>query len=241
MRLSVLIVSLSFSFVASVVADAAAREGEAYHIVLPRRALRAGEHVELRLEPPPPSGARVTWWVSSGTELIGLLTDTYRAPFVVPAGAPPARVSVAISGSGVRATASTEIELTTSSVPGAADCLGPGQSFSKVVGDIEPGFTYDLDGLPELTRRVDPEYPMSAFARGVEDTIGVRAFVCRDGHVLDAHVLQSYLVPGGEPILRDPQLVDAALAAVRQYTFKPATKGGQPIAFWIHLPVVFRR
>jgi hypothetical protein len=183
----------------------------------------------------------VNWWVTSGTAGIGLNPPgIYRAPYIIPVGTPPAKVGASFSGSGSRVSVTTEIELTTSSVPGAADCLGQGQSFSAVIGDIEPGYVF-LEELPELIHRVDPEYPRSAFARGVEDTLTVQAFVCRTGRVLDAYVPPAYLDVRGDPIERDPKLVEAALAAVRQYIFKPGMVAGQPVAFWIATPVAFRR
>jgi hypothetical protein len=174
---------------------------------------------------------------------IGLIPPgIYRAPYIIPVGTPPARVSACFSGPAFRAGATTEIELLPGSVPGAADCLGPGQSFSTVLGTIEPGYTY-ADTLPDLIHRVDPEYPRSTFARGIEDTLPVLVLVCRNGLVLDAYVPPSYLVGtrDEQPIERDPKLVEAALAAARQYIFKPAMAAGQPIAVWIHVPVAFRR
>jgi TonB family protein len=97
--------------------------------------------------------------------------------------------------------------------------------------------------LPELVHRVDPEYPRSSFARGIEDTLPVLVLVCRSGIVLDAYVTPSYLLGtrDEQPIERDPMLVKAALEAARQYVFKPAMAAGQPIAVWVHVPVAFRR
>jgi hypothetical protein len=230
----------AFTLVPSVAA--APREGSAYHIVLPRRAISAGEQIELKMVPPAPAGLRVNWDVASGTGGIGLHSPgIYRAPYIIPAGTPPARVSASFSGAGFRAGATAEIELTPSSLPGAVDCLGPGQSFSTVLGAIEPGYTL-ADELPQVIHRVDPDYPRSAFVRGVEDTMAITALVCRSGRVLDAYAPASYLNPRDtEPVERDPKLIAAALAAVRQYVFKPATVAGQPIAVWVAVVVAFRR
>src|SRR5580765_7618247 len=88
----------------------------AYHIVLSRSSVSAGEQVEMRLVPPVPPGARVSWPVAVGsTQLI--YAAVFRAPYVIPAGTPPAKVSVSISGPGVRSIVSTEIALVPSSVP----------------------------------------------------------------------------------------------------------------------------
>ncbi len=215
---------------------------DAYHILLPRRVVGAGEHVELRLVPPAPNGVEVNWAVDSGTGGHALNPPgVYRAPLVIPLGTPPAKVGAAFEISGIGAGATTEIELAPSSVPGAADCLGPGQMFSTVLGDIIPRFT-PVDVLPELVHRVDPVYPRSAIIRGVEETIPINALVCRSGRVLDAYALASYRdTRDANPVERDPELVEAALAAVRQYLFKPAMAAGQPIAVWVGIPVRFRR
>ncbi len=220
-------------------ATAASPENGAYHIVLSRHAVRAGEQVEMRLLPPVPPGVRV-WWpmVEGKTELI--YSDVYRAPYVVPAGAPPAMVKVSISGPGVRTIVSTEIELLPSSVPGSDGCLGPGQSFSTTAAGIVPAYTA-ADELPQVVHAVPPDYPSRDRARGIEDTITVRALLCRTGHVLDAYAPPSYAnVSDLRPIQHDPKLVEAAIDAVRQYIFTPAMKSGQAIATWIEIPVAFR-
>ena len=213
-------------------AMAAPAESGAYRVVLPRRVLGAGESVELKLVPPAPVGARIT-----GVSPDGI----YRAPYVIHPGAPPVQVSLGFSHAGVRVSATTEIELIPGSVPGAEDCLGPGQSFSTRVAGIEPDYL-PVDELPELIQRVEPEYPRSAFVRGIEDTIPIRALVCRSGRVLDAYLVPSFVDRGDtQPIERDPKLVEAAIAAVRQYVFKPGLVSGQAVALWVGTPVAFRR
>jgi hypothetical protein len=229
--------------IGSSVAQAAPRDGDAYHIVLAKRALAAGESVELRLVPPPPEGVRVNYGMTIGSSGYGFADRIYRAPYVIPPGAPPVQVHAGFSATGFRVSATAEIELLPGSVPGATDCLGPGQSFSAGFGDIEPSYLY-LDDLPTLSHSVQPDYPRSTFVRGVEDTIPVKVLVCRSGRVLDAVALVSYPNPitaNPEPIERDPKLVEAALAAARQYIFRPGMIGGQPVAVWVVTAVAFRR
>lgn len=224
-------------------AVAAPREGDAYHIVLARRALGPGEAIELRLVPPPPEGARVNYGMRIGALGIGFPDGVYRAPYVIPVGTPPVEVFASFSANGFRFSATTEIELLPGSMPGAGDCLGPGQAFSANMGGIEPDYTY-LDVLPTLVHAAAPEYPRSSFVRGVEDTVPVRALVCRTGRVLDAVALPSYRgMPGANavPVERDPKIVEAALAAVRQNVFSPGLVAGQPAAVWVHVGVSFRR
>ena len=209
-----------------------------YHIVLSRQSLRAGETVEMKLLPPVPPGARVTWPEGTGkTNLI--YSRTYRAPYVIPAGSPPITLGVGISGAGLRATASTEIHLIPSSVPGTEDCLGPEQFFSTTSGTFVSNHGL-VDELPEAIHRATPSYPRSLQARGMEDTLTVIALVCRTGSVLDAYVPYAYRNIGDlQPVERDPRMVEAALEAVRQYVFKPALISGQPIATWVAVPVPF--
>ena len=193
----------------------------------------------MKLIPPLSPGLRVSWSNTIGP--VGRLTsNVYRAPLVIPADTPPAHVMVVITGPGIRMSVSTEIQLEPSSVPGSDECLGPGQVFSTTAPTIVPEFQ-ELDVLPQLVRQVPPDYPQSDLARAVEDTVVVRALLCRTGHVLDAYVPPSYRDLDSPPIRHDPKLVAAAIAAVRQYVFTPGMKSGQAVATWVDNSVMFRR
>ncbi len=223
-------------------ASAAPAHSEAYHLVLPRRAVGAGELVDLRLEPPAPPGVRVNYGVVGVTSGMGLPLGVYRAPYVIPPGTPPVRVSAGFSAQGVRAGATTELELHPSSVPGADDCLGPGEVFSTVWGGIEFTGNFFVDTLPDLIHRVEPVYPRSDFVRGIGDTLIINALVCRSGSVLDAYAIPRFRNRSDlSPIEDEPKFVEAAITAVRQYLFRPAKSYGQPVAVWVAVPVLFRR
>lgn len=243
---SLTVLFLPFCLAWAPISTAAPSESGAYRIVLGRHAVSAGEHIDLKLVPPVPPGTRLFWEATSGPRLgTSFFTGgAYRAPFVIPPGTPPVTVYAYVNpGPGdypYPADATAEIELLPGSVPGTEDCLAPGQSFSTVTGTIVPRVIYGL-AAPELIHHVDPEYPRSAFARGIEDTLLVTAVVCVSGRVLDAYVDPSYTWDW-RLIERDPKLVEAALAAVRQYIFKPAIDAtGRPIAGWTDVPVVFQR
>jgi hypothetical protein len=151
-------------------------------------------------------------------------------------------VSANFSGQGVRVSVSAEIELKPGSIPGADDCLGPGETFSTVWGDVEHAGNFYVDTLPDLIHRVNPVYPRPDFVRGIEDTALINALVCKSGYVLDAYAIPRYRDRTDvEPIEGDPKFVDAAVAAVRQYVFRPAKSYGQPVAVWVAVPVLFRR
>jgi len=65
---------------------------------------------------------------------------------------------------------------------------------------------------------VQPIYPSAAKARHVSGTVVFHAIIGRDGHV---HSLRPKTYP-------DPDLIIAALKAVRQWTYKPYLLNGQP-------------
>lgn len=83
--------------------------------------------------------------------------------------------------------------------------------------------------LPEATLKVPPAYPDSARKAGIEGTVMVKALVGKDGIVMRVEIENG--VAG---------LDAAALSAVKQWKFKPATADGQPRAVWVVVPVMFR-
>ena len=85
-----------------------------------------------------------------------------------------------------------------------------------------------LETLPEAIDRVPPAYPDSARNASSEGTVIVKALVGSNGLVQKAEIQTS--VPG---------LDEAALAAVKQWHFRPATAAGKPIAVWVSVPVNF--
>lgn len=211
-----------------------------YHLIAQRRVLGAGESTTMRISPPPPEGVRAFYSVET---LLGAgsTESRYIAPFVIPVGTPPVRVFASIASKGVRARASVEISLTPGTVPGADDCLGPGQSWSRTSGDIEPRYLY-VDTLPELVHRVEPAYPRIGLARGILDTIPVLTLVCKSGRVIEAHALETYRTLGASmvPIERDPLSEQAAIDAAKQYVFRPARSSGQAVAVHVFVPIVVR-
>jgi TonB family protein len=64
-----------------------------------------------------------------------------------------------------------------------------------------------------------PHYPEGARARHATGTVVMRALISRDGHI---YRLRLVSVP-------DPELAIAALAAVRQWTYKPYLLNGEPV------------
>ena len=85
-----------------------------------------------------------------------------------------------------------------------------------------------VEELPEATVKVPPIYPDAA--GGIEGTVMIQARVMKDGTVGETKVVKSI-----------PELDAAAVEAVRQWRFKPATTAGQPVAVWVAVPVKFSR
>lgn len=96
--------------------------------------------------------------------------------------------------------------------------------------DALPGFGEYVytDELPEKITHVQPVYPDIAREAGVDGTVMVQALVGKDGRVKDVRVVKSI-----------PMLDAAAIAAVKQWVFKPALSNNKPVAVWVGCPVKF--
>src|SRR5262249_41154381 len=73
---------------------------------------------------------------------------------------------------------------------------------------------------PVLVKRVDPVYPTSALAAGIEGTVVMELYIDARGAVEHVHVVSA----------PTPELEQAAAAAARSFQFKPATTDGAPVA-----------
>jgi periplasmic protein TonB len=69
-----------------------------------------------------------------------------------------------------------------------------------------------------LIRKIEPRYPVIARQLGLEGTVVIKALISRDGNIEQA-----------EAISGQPFLVPEALAAVRQWKYKPYFLNGQPV------------
>ena len=98
------------------------------------------------------------------------------------------------------------------------------------VGQPDPNAYVATDEAAEPIYTVRGAYPDIARQAGVEGTVVVQALVGTDGRVRDTRVVRSI-----------PLLNGAALEAVRQWRFKPASTGGRPVAAWVSVPMSFRK
>jgi TonB family protein len=106
------------------------------------------------------------------------------------------------------------------------DSLDPGRGTETV-----PGMMVYVETLPEAIGKVAPHYPEEARSKGVEATTIVRALVGRDGRVRET------LLPRTEQRFRPLQR--SAVEALEQWTFKPASSNGKPVAVWVAIPIRF--
>jgi len=85
---------------------------------------------------------------------------------------------------------------------------------------------------PEVVNRAKPSYPPAALKQKVEGTVVLSVLVTETGKVGDVKVLRP---AGGSTGLNE-----AAAAAVRKWTFRPAVKAGKKVKVWVTYPIVFR-
>jgi TonB family protein len=79
-----------------------------------------------------------------------------------------------------------------------------------------------------LLRRVVPKYPEQAEKQRVQGPVVLNAFVGRDGSVQEVNVVRG-----------NPELVQAAVEAVKQWRFQPQRVKGNPVEFETQITVNF--
>lgn len=98
---------------------------------------------------------------------------------------------------------------------------GQGDSPVRVGGNVK---------APTIISRKDPEYTEIARKARISGIVIIEAVIDRQGNVTEARVLKPL------PMGLDQQ----ALAAIRQWKFRPGTLNGQPVAVYYNLTVNFR-
>jgi len=82
---------------------------------------------------------------------------------------------------------------------------------------------------PEVLHQVPPEYPQDAIHDRIEGRVIVSLLVSKTGSV------ERVEMRSGPPVFRD-----AVRKALEEWTFKPATYDGKPVAVWVSFPLVFQ-
>jgi len=112
--------------------------------------------------------------------------------------------------------------------PGSGSGLGPGSGGGTGGGVYRPGNGITL---PQLVREVKPQYTSDAMRAKIQGTVLVECVVRQDGSVGDAHVIRSLDSTFG--------LDEAALAAARQWRFRPGTRMGEPVPVLVTIELTF--
>jgi protein TonB len=79
-----------------------------------------------------------------------------------------------------------------------------------------------------LIRRIEPRYPVIAQEAGIQGTVVVKALISRNGTIEGVQVLSG-----------QPMLAAAALAAVREWKYRPYQLNGQPVEVETEITVNF--
>lgn len=96
---------------------------------------------------------------------------------------------------------------------------GPGSNI--IAGTMPPAAGGQSDGEPFALTTIAPPYPRYAALNRIEGWVTIEFVVTASGQVSDARVVAS----------QPPQVFDdAALKGIRKWKFKPAMRGGQPVA-----------
>ena len=83
--------------------------------------------------------------------------------------------------------------------------------------------------LPVLVKKVEPAYPDVARRARIEGKVTLQAVVQTNGDVGEVSVLAS----------TNPMFNESAIAAVRQWKYKPALQNGRPVAVYYTVVVKF--
>jgi protein TonB len=97
---------------------------------------------------------------------------------------------------------------------------------------IKPAAIYEMspeEAEGNLLRRVEPDYPEQARKQQIQGTVLLDVQAGRDGSVQEVKLLS------GEPLL-----ADAAIAAVKQWRFRPRTINGLPVEMQTKVTLNFK-
>lgn len=96
------------------------------------------------------------------------------------------------------------------------------------VADDEVFDWEEVDGKPEIVKKVDPYYPELARKKGISGLVLVKVLIDTNGDVEKAEIHKSI-----------KELDQAALDAARKFKFTPGTKEGKPVKVKMQIPFKF--
>jgi len=83
--------------------------------------------------------------------------------------------------------------------------------------------------MPEAIKKTLPSYPLAAKKVGIEGLVILQALISEKGDVIDI-----------KPLRGNQILMDAAVEAVKNWKFKPATKNGIKVKIWYTITIPFK-
>lgn len=106
-------------------------------------------------------------------------------------------------------------------------------AFVAVIGAQDTTIYTPEDGvsLPQPTKQVKAEYTSEAMQNRIEGKVGLEVVVLADGKVGDVKVSESLDTVYG--------LDKNAVAAMKQWEFKPGVKDGKAVAVRVHVQMTF--
>lgn len=158
-------------------------------------------------------------------------TSEFASGVLVPPREVPARIKIVedepgnpLANSGVGVLNSTGDGVPNSvliDVMGSAPVAVPKPTMSKV--RVSSGVAQGL-----LVRQIKPEYPALARQARIEGTVMLQATIGKDGTVQNLRVISGH-----------PMLTAAAIAAARQWLYKPYYLNGEPVEVETQINVIF--
>lgn len=103
----------------------------------------------------------------------------------------------------------------------------PTATFDEItaIGELSRGVA-----LPLAVRTVAPKYPERLICAGVEGSVWVRCWIDRTGAVQDIAAFNA----------SEPAFAEAAVEAVKQWSFAPGSRDGRLLGMWVAIPIQFK-
>jgi protein TonB len=143
----------------------------------------------------------------------------------------PERSNVAVQDFAPGASINT-VDASGSSIAGGGPGTEPGTGSSSDgsgVSDQPRPMTAEIH-QPVLLRRIEPTYPPVALRMGLQGIVILEAVISKKGSVENLTLLSS----------AGPLLDNAAMAAVKQWIYRPATLNNRPVSVYFRVTVRFR-
>jgi protein TonB len=129
----------------------------------------------------------------------------------------------------------TPEKLETPAPPSVTAPAQPAESQEAVTPQAPTGRFFEpteVDEVPRIATRVEPQLPDSLSVRSIDDVVVVRILVSHTGHPFRVNLLRRSRL--------GPAVDDAVIAAVRRWTFSAARRRGEAVSCWFNFAVPLR-